>query len=330
MFFFISILLKAISITCPSYSCPPAGFTFKDSSTCMQERNTSIYLQSCPSGTVCNSETSVCGPPESSYELGYAGDRCTSNSKCSSFSCVSGTCEGKNLNSSCSDHEDCNPGLRCSQSGICINLIQIGQSGCTDDYECANNAGCNVTGSTGTCIEYFSQPIEAFVNDCNNGVSKLCKTAECIKLPKFSLLGKCKIATQSLNSIPNNCSSNIDCKGTDGVDFFTGFCSCGFNANRNAYCSPFPGDMPGLAYYSVWKNALGASVGICNTLRRFSESCLELIGFKERVLEVTWGYVYYSQIQNNDACVKNVLTEDYYGSDDSGLLLFVGSLVFLV
>ena len=330
MYLFISFILQAGSLTCPSYSCPPKGFSFKDSLICMQERDTSIYLQSCPSGTVCNSDTSTCEAPESSYELGYAGDRCTSNSKCKSFVCVSGTCKGSAANSTCSDHEDCNPGLRCSHNGICMSLIQIGQSGCTNDYDCVNNAGCNITGSVGTCVEYFSQPIQAYVNDCNNGVSKLCKTAECTKLPKFSLLGKCKVATQSLNSLPSNCSSNIDCKGTDGVNVLTGFCSCGYNVNRTAYCSPFPGDMPGLSYYSVWKSALNASVASCNTLKRFSESCLQVIGFDERVLQATWGYIYYSQIQNNDACVKNALTEDYYGSDDSGLWLIVGGLMLLV
>jgi uncharacterized secreted protein with C-terminal beta-propeller domain len=88
--------------------------------------------------------------------------------------------------------------------------------------------------------------------------------------------------------------------------------------------------MPGLSYYSVWKSALNASVASCNTLKRFSESCLQVIGFDERVLQATWGYIYYSQIQNNDACVKNVLTEDYYGSDDSGLWLIVGGLMLLV
>jgi hypothetical protein len=187
-----------------------------------------------------------------------------------------------------------------------------------------------MTGQVGTCIEYFSLPIDTYVGDCNGGVSKLCKTAQCTKLPKFSLLGKCKVATVSLSSLPSPCKSNLDCKGTDGVSFFTGTCSCGYNLNKTAFCAPFDGDLPGLNYYNSWKSALNASKTVCNTLKRFKESCIDQVGFGNRILQVTWEFLYYSKIQNNDQCVKEVLTDAYYGENHAGWIVLTGVLAYLM
>lgn len=328
MIFFLSFAVQTFSISCSSYSCPPSGFKFTNTSVCTQPQNSSFYVQSCLSGLNCNPASGQCESTETNPELGYPGDYCTSNSRCSSQSCVSGICQGGKLDSKCSDHHDCNPGLRCAANGVCTNLIQIGSAGCNNDYDCVNNAGCNMTGSTGKCLEYFSQPIGSTVADCNSGSSNLCKTAQCSKSPKFGNLGVCKVSVQSVKNLPVACQSNLDCVGTDGAGTFTGTCSCGYNVNKTAYCLPFPGDLPGLNYFASWKSALNATNGVCNTLKRFTEGCLQQVDQNEKVLGATWGYLHYNLIQNNDNCVKATLTNDYY-EEDWGIILSISLVYFL-
>lgn len=328
MFFLLSFAVQTFSLTCSSYSCPPTGFKFANSTTCIQSQNSSFYVQTCATGQTCNPMSGQCETEQSYNELGYAGDFCSSNSRCLSMNCVTGICQGGKVDSKCSDHQDCNPGLRCTAGGYCAALISIGSTGCSNDYDCVNNAGCNMTGSTGRCLEYLSQPIGSIVSDCNSGSSNLCKTAQCTKQPKFGTVGTCKVSVQSLKNLPVSCQSNMDCVGTDGLGTFTSTCSCGYNVNKTAYCSPFPGDLPGLNYYAAWKTALNATNNICNTLKRFTDSCLEQVGQSEKVLTATWGYIYYSLIQGNDDCVKSALTNDYYQVDWS-LILSISLVNFL-
>ena len=322
---------QALSESCNTYSCPPLSFKFNSLSTCAYTNSTKTYLQACPTGQSCDLASGLCVSSASTAAPNYPGESCSANNECLSRNCTKSICQGVLLNGVCSDNSVCSPGLRCA-GNICVLQIPSGKTGCFDDYDCVNSAGCNTTndGSPGTCYDYLSVSTNAIVSDCSGGVSSLCKSSECYKLPVFGNYGTCKIATQSVNNLPVTCSSNLNCVGTDGLHEYTGNCVCGYNSNGTAYCAPFNGDMPGVAYYQSWKNALTASNSVCNTLRRFSINCLQQIDFLNKINYATWGFYYYSQIQNNDKCVEKVLTYEYYGPFSFSGLIAVLSGIYLL
>lgn len=318
--------LHASAMTCQKYGCPSVGVTFASLSACTNQTKSFISLRSCSTGQTCNLSTGNCTTTATSVSANYPGEVCTISTDCVSANCTNQICIGKALNAVCTDDGNCNPGLRCLNSK-CQSQLNIGQTGCYNDYDCVNSAGCNVTtdGSLGTCLEYLSVSTGLTVTDCSGGVSRLCKSSECYKTASFGSYGVCKLATQSIASLPTNCSSNTDCLGTDGKYTYTGTCTCGYNSNGTAYCNPFNGDLPGQAYYQSWKNAINASA-VCNTVRRFSTSCLARTGFLNKVTQMTWGFLMYPLIQNNDLCVQEVITSEYYEpiSFAAHLVLFLG------
>lgn len=324
MIFFL-LFYCANTLQCNTYQCAPKAFTFPNDLSCFNQTNTTVYLQPCPTGKICNLETNLCETkPKPESTPNYPGEYCLYSSTCLSGSCIRNICEGKSFDQPCNDNEDCNPGLRCHQK-ICTNTLLSGQSGCVNDYDCANSAGCNISSTTGigTCLEYLSVSTGSIVSDCSGGQSRLCKTSECAKTGKFGTYGTCKVATQSVDYLPVKCTDNLNCTGTDGKSMYTGICSCGYNANGTAFCNPFNGDLPGVAYYLSWKNALNASVGVCNTLRRFSSECLQKTGFLAKITSTSWNFLFYPQIQNNDPCVEETVNYEYYGEISFAGFLYV-------
>ncbi|OMJ92674.1 hypothetical protein SteCoe_4553 [Stentor coeruleus] len=326
---FILLLSTTRGIKCNSYKCAPSTFSFLSASSCLNQTNTTIYLRPCDNENICNLETTLCEPkPASQIFQNYPGEYCKSSFSCLSNSCINSTCIGKSLNQQCTDNEDCNPGLRCFNQK-CISQILSGQSGCSNDYDCINSAGCNIssTSNIGICLDYLSISTGSIVSDCSGGQSRLCKTSECTKVGKFGTYGACKLATQSLGNLPVVCTDNLNCTGTDGKYSYTGLCTCGYNDNATAYCNLFNGDLPGVNYYNMWKNSLNASVNACNTLRRFSTECLNKTSYLGKITYSTWNFLFYPQIQNNDACVQETILYQYYGTPSSSLFLSMSLLV---
>lgn len=311
------------SQSCYPYQCAPSDYNMP-STYCAQLYNyTLFFLKPCPNSQTCDLTTGQCEAiPTTSQSLNYPGEPCAKNSDCSSKNCTLDKCIGAAFGAFCTQHENCNPGLRCSES-VCTKQIDVTGFGCINDYDCINSASCNTTGSTvaGTCIEYFSVPIGLPVSDCSGGVSYMCKSSECSKTFQFGTIGICKTSTTSIHNTPYVCSSDYNCMGTDGVYQYTSDCVCGFNSNGTSYCTLFNGDLQGQVYYTTWQQALVQSISVCNTARRFTNQCLLLTNYYSKVLTATWNFYYYPQMQNNDACVRGMIT--YEGYDDNALLIFV-------
>jgi hypothetical protein len=305
------VLGVANSLSCESFGCIPSSAKLS-SGTCASSINETVYIQECSNGQVCNLNTSLCEDPEpESIGIRYPGESCKASTDCYSNVCTNKICTGYSAGASCELDEDCNPGLRCSDS-VCARVLNEGESGCEDDYDCINSAGCNLIGKTGICTKYLSVSIGSYVSDCSGGSSLLCKSAECYKSNTFATTGVCKPATVSVSELPVACTADLDCVGSDNKFEYTGDCSCGYNNKATAYCSPFNGDMPGLVYYQSWKNALNASEGVCNTVRRFDPGCLEQTGYYKKITQVTWEFYNYPEIQNNDICVESMINYEYY------------------
>ena len=331
MLLFFLLSLQASGSVCPSYGCPTTNITFTSATGCTNTTTTSVYLKACPAGQTCNLSTGQCASIPTVSSLNYPGEKCTYASSCISKNCTQNICVGVPLSGNCTDDTVCSPGLRCLNSQ-CRPQLAIGQSGCYNDYDCVNSAGCNQTtnGSPGTCYAYLSVSTNSIVSDCSGGVSNLCKTSECYKTATFGSYGVCKLATQSLGSLPVNCTSNANCLGTDGRYEYTGTCTCGYNKNGTSYCMPFNGDLPGLAYYQSWQNALNASASVCNTARRFSSECLNVTGYLNKITKMTWGFLMYPLIQNNDACVQEILNYEFYGPFDYALQIVVALGIYFI
>lgn len=72
-------------------------------------------------------------------------------------------------------HDECNPGLRC-YNGRCYNQIETGNSGCSDDFDCKNDAGCDV----GVCKKLFSVKNRDWVSAClGSQTNYMCSSGFC-------------------------------------------------------------------------------------------------------------------------------------------------------
>jgi len=225
-------------------------------------------------------------------QISYPGEACSSNSQCyNSQACTRGFCNGLAYLSTCSTHEQCAPGLRCGQNLKCVPQIDIGISGCRDANDCVNSASCNATYSSlnGICFQYASVPLGQIVTDCAYGFSYLCSTGTCQKVGTdyYASLGVCVEAPASMSKLPTNCTMDTDCQGTNGIDIFLSTCSCGFNKLGTAFCQPFIGDQPGVNFITTWVSALKKTDKKCNTARRTTSQCLQVVGAYDDTLVAT-------------------------------------------
>lgn len=313
MVFLLFILHLSESISCNPYQCAPSDFTMPKNY-CSVSYNNTFFLSPCGNSQVCDIPTGQCQKPSPTpASLQYPGEPCTHSSDCSSNTCVNSICKGLESNSTCYSHDQCDPGLRCYQEK-CQKQLDLTDSNCFSDFDCINSAGCNYPKSsiTGTCTAYFSLPVKHLVSDCINGVSYLCKSSECLNINNLGNYGYCKSSFVSIKALPVSCTNSNDCKGTDGVSNEYSSCVCGYNDKGNSYCEAFSGDLPGLEYFDAWQKALVATLGRCNTERRFEPDCLKAVGQFEVVLRANWKYRYYPLVQNNDDCVKEMITYEAY------------------
>lgn len=325
------ILHLSDSIVCNPYQCAPAEFKMP-SNFCSVSYNNTFFLAPCDTSHYCEIPTGQCQKiPSNLPQPQYPGEPCTKSSDCTTNSCVQSICKGLSSNSTCLSHEECDPGLRCYKES-CQKQLDVTDMNCFNDFDCINSAGCNLPqwSMTGTCTAYFSVPVGQLVSDCIEGVSYLCKSSECKKIGKFGNFGYCKASFISVKPSPVKCTSSNDCKGTDGLIEDLSDCICGYNSAGNAYCEVFSGDLPALEYFETWQKALVQSLGRCNTVRRFEKDCLLAVGKFNEVLRATWKYQYYPLVQNNDQCVKEMITYEAYTFDSMGLVLMIYSLTIVI
>lgn len=317
--FLLSFAVDAMK--CYPYQCAPSDFKMPKGY-CSNSYNQTFFLQPCASTQTCNIYTGLCkNPSPEPATISYPGEPCMTSDDCTSGKCAGNYCLGALLNELCADDEDCNPGMHCLAS-TCRKQLDVLEQGCINDYDCVNTAMCNSTGGNlaGTCLNYLSVSTGLVVDDCVGGVSHLCKTTECSKMATFGTLGICKASSVSVGALPVACTSYTNCTGYDGSIYTTSFCSCGYNNKGTAYCGLFSGDLPTQTYYSTWQKALVASNNQCNTARRYSDACLKKIGYYSQIMIATWNYYMYAEMQNNDNCVKEIITSQGY-IDDTAVYL---------
>ena len=264
----------------------------------------------------------TCGPAPSA-PLKHPGDPCQYGDECYSGSCLNGFCRGIAEGQSCRSSEECNVGLYCESLNYlftCQPLIYTGSSGCGSDYDCVNSAGCNygANGPPGVCVTYYTLPLGSQVACSVDGLSNLCGSGACYNGGN-GLLGICVPPPVSSSPLPTLCTVGGQCTGRNQVgQSFVGTCVCGYNGNGSSYCKPFIGDAPGINYLTATISFLAPAgpIGLCQTTRRFSQDCFDLvaqnIGQDPRIWYSQYLYfTYYPYLVDNDECVKATYTNEY-------------------
>jgi len=320
------------TLTCGKYECAPSTLT-QPNNTCVQVQNDINYLWICMplETTFCNTTSLKCqAKPDVTLAPSWPGESCSTTAPvrpCQFGTCQLGKCKGMFSGGPCTAHDQCDIGLRCNKTGLCTPQIAAGGSGCLSQYDCVNMADCNETSSgSGTCITYSSLPVGSTVTDCLGGQSRMCTSSTCKSNSGFTKIGVCTEAAMSVASAPQSCTSNVDCVGSNGANFFVSTCACGYNSAAAAFCSPFMGDSVAVAYIKQWVKALTASQGVCNTVRRFSGACMNLTGQTFATAQASFLYHQYASIQANDNCVKYSYTRTYW----EGAFLLAASLFLLI
>ena len=320
---------------CKKYSCAPSTVSKQFSKSCVfsPSGSSQVYLWACSSTSTtnyCNTTSGSCQVPPPSNQLSYVGEPCTSTSDCYLSTCLKSTCRGLARDKPCRSQEQCDMGLRCDTRTLsCQPQIYVNETGCRSYYDCVNWATCNMTFNShnGVCLPYHSVPTGKLVTDCVSGFSYLCESAYCT--PNFSIgkLGICSDPPVSLNTMPKSCSTNFDCPGKVAGRNVNSNCVCGYNSIGFSYCSPFIGDFPGKRMLYSWKAALPLTSN-CNTARRGSDKCLNMVGKLGNITQATLGYYFYSRYLANDDCVKLIYNYDYYYSGSVAVSLISSLFLF--
>lgn len=311
---------EELALTCVKYACG----NWTNTGTCLQTNATNVSIQPCIAPLVCNLTTSQCEvrptPPASP---GWPGEACSASNPCAYGTCTGrGLCQGAPVGSACELHDECDTGLMCNSTGFCSPLMPGGTVGCRSTFDCDYLSVCNktFTDSTGTCITQGSVPLGQTVADCNNSFSLMCGTNACVAFDAQQLLGSCSQAVQSAYNTPVGCSQNSDCLGTDGTNYYVGSCQCGMNPTGAAYCAPFWNDIPGITLRNTMQLVYSHS-DRCNTVRRYTNACFNATGNLNRMKVASFGFYYYSQLQQNDKCIKATFTATYWLSGTVALQL---------
>lgn len=302
---------------------------------CIEYSGFTFYIEPCPAfgnqwycDPITTPGTSNCTEYKIDNFLygAYPNEPCFYDNNCiSGLKCLNSTCQGKAANQVCTSSGQCEAGLWC-EGGFCVTQIPKDHSGCTTDFDCANNLGCNY----GVCLPYFSLAAGQSVEFCEDNHSLMCKYWGCAD---STCLGKLK----SADSYPILCAHDDDCASekVDGVTYYSP-CTCGYNKESLSYCQLFPGDGPAKDYTDALKDYIdGTAIFNCNTERRFDLECYKYhyrMHYYDILTYYRTKYELYPQIQGNDDCVREVYTLEYkwaienYDQDDSAVALAIAAL----
>ena len=331
---YLLLVFQASALTCPKVKCSTSELP---QSTCVKFIADTYHIQPCEESKFCPFEldrTVECQEkPEQPQEKSWVGGACEVDSSCEHSSCVGGVCKGKALNETCYLHEECDLGLGCIEN-VCQPLLKESQIGCTTDFDCEMNLGCNATygNRRGTCVEYFSLYYGTYVSDCSSSSNSLCSSGYCSKVGEYSQVGICKDAPWSNKRLPSKCESSDDCTGENSDSAVEGYCECGYDPEGSGFCAPLQGDYPGQQYLSVLKSiAYRTTNTLCNTARRFKYDCVEMIGdwLLEDYQLAEWTYLSYPKLQANDECVKRTINRWYYDLSGAEIIQYASVLLLI-
>lgn len=339
LLYFPFLSLSLSSEKCPSYSCSTSTST--TDSACITYSNYVYTLFQCSNITdyCVTSGPGQEGFCQESYEAVYhyyPGQECASDSECQSNVCQNEICQGNATGELCTGNKACAVGLSC-KGGVCSNLISIGEFGCFNDYDCVNNAGCNMITAEGggECVEYYSIDSYENVDNCYGNYNRLCKSTTCSEYQGNNIC---------LDLMQNNGNSPYACNTTDYCysqpDSYTGTvlygkCECALNGN--SYCSLFAGD-PEAYEYKNYRNAWVNSkeIHLCHTTQRFEESCIEQNWDSKKYSYFYYAdYVnFYQKIYDAEQCVLEIyFPVTYYhlvNFEESSGSIIVAVIAFLV
>ncbi|CAG9331413.1 unnamed protein product [Blepharisma stoltei] len=331
-------------IQCTKYTCKTSSQNF-DPLTCAYLDNSSntYYAQACAKSTddcfQVQGFNYSCGPTYTSG-ISFPGEECKSANDCHSLytaGCKDGICVGSAEGQDCNSSRSCEPNFYCQLTlNICKPLIKIGETGCLNDYECVNNAACNVTDinnpSLNTCYPWHSFGVHDPVGGCESGISALCPYNYCQENSDTNFYCTDLLSSPVTPASQCDINSSDNCQSTSDP-FFTppfsikGTCSCGLNSQGNANCQIFPGDLPYQAYLkqlNKWNSS--EHITKCNTMRRFHKNCVKTYWSKKESDAFSFYQVQnsmYSQIQGSESCVLDAFAlnyvrakDEYNGGDD--------------
>ena len=299
--------------------------------------------------------TKTCGVPNSVTNLA-PGDICTTSSECYGEGfCESGICNAASTikNAPCKDTLECQANQYCNENK-CTPVI--------DDFERCdiNNPGCKygsvcTTYQTGLnfygkpvmsvlefCIPLFSQKVEYPRGDYTTQIGEpnglLCESGHFIT---DSNKYYCMNAPYKLTSITEGFEEGTEC-------FFWAYldksdphfkskqkelAKCGFNNNNLAYCDIHAGDSPYKEYISAYKNVLSKNLS-CNPK---STKCASLYSHANAAFPALERHALYkiqpngnANVADNDECVRDEITVDYWGADHALLITLCTGLLSLL
>mmetsp|Transcript_4658 Transcript_4658/g.4552 ORF Transcript_4658/g.4552 Transcript_4658/m.4552 type:complete len:336 (-) Transcript_4658:24-1031(-) len=295
------------------------------------EGSNEFAIKTCPKGDYCNfvqiqanqwnNVTCTVSPTPAPL---YPGNLCTSGSQCISGTCLQGKCKGTFLGNPCHDSSECAVGSYCYSVNlqfICVPLIPIDSDQCGTEYDCVPQAGCNATRNNfpGTCVKYFSAPLGAIVPCPISGWNNLCQSGTCYN-NGIDDRGTCVQAPVTLPTFPATCTTSSQCIGYNSNlnQQFVGSCQCGYNGDAQKYCSPFPGDEPGIKYIKQIAAIMTSdAMSLCQTTRRYYSDCLDMVASalgldSDNYYSAMMNFTNFVSYINNDQCVQAVINNDYW------------------
>jgi hypothetical protein len=312
----LSLLLitHAAALTCHPYQCAPSDLTMEPTQ-CISYLNQTYFTKPCEDNYYCPQTQpeadASCELIQHDTQKLNPGANCTQNIDCVSNNCLNSHCIGADINQPCESTQDCNPGLYCKDK-LCKELLKVKETGCLVDYDCVNNAGCNINEDVGTCLEYFSIEAGDTVSSCENNLNRLCANYRCDG-------SVCISAVESYITPPVYCSADSSCSSRlDPVTkkFYTGTCECAYSTKGLSYCSLFPGDYfykQKIYYFDTWYHS--DAIQDCHSYDRHSFACMNRTWTEEAYLTVvhysTW-VDNYQLIRDNDNCTQEMFSTDYW------------------
>ena len=335
----LSVAHSYLSQKCVEYNCADTDVLDSTEDQCVYLDKT-YQVSPCDDGLHCEvpapGQTGYCLNTLSSTDYSYPGEPCSDTQTCLYGSCNSKVCEGLSKDKSCTKTQECDQGLSC-QSGKCKTLLEIDDTGCYNDYDCVNNAGCSTTNSDGSgkCIEYFSVSSKKEVETCFGNKNLLCESGVCAAYGDGYV---CLPSLKNSLSSPYSCDTDDYCYSEK--DDFTGISltgKCGCSLVGKSFCSLFPGDLEANGYqeYSrAWVQT--KEIHECHSVRRFDEDCIsqKWDSKKDTYLYNLAVVRLYNQVEKAQDCLIEVFFADYSEAQEAyevsfGAVLGLGSLFLL-
>lgn len=158
VFSFLNNVLSQMECDAPS-KCLTTSI-IADTNICKYSDGQHIYVRNCGKQLACTKSypgfnVTLC---ETSFEKGYAGDKCELDLECYSNMCKDNKCYHYPDGHECQSFYECSSNSIC-KAGVCKRLVEKGQP-CTYDAECSFGTMCGtyVKGGEYVCIGKFTIP----------------------------------------------------------------------------------------------------------------------------------------------------------------------------